>query len=130
MASFDGAATASGSPSPNFRGILHDATRYWELRRIPYNLALVALVIFYVVRTWPHFQPAVTIQVVPYLLVFAGIANILYSAAYLADIPLQLSLGTAYSRWRWILWLGGTLVAVLLAAYWIADEIYPYPYVN
>ena len=30
------------------------------------------------------------------------------------------------SRWRWALWLGGALFAVLLANYWIADEIYPY----
>jgi len=42
------------------------------------------------------------------------------------DIPMQHStLSTAWKRYRWILWLVGTLFALLLANYWIADEIYP-----
>ncbi len=128
---FDGAPSASGSPSHTFGEILHDAVRYWEYRRIPYNLMLVALVVFWVVRTWPHFRPAISFQAVPYLLVFAAIANFLYSAAYLADIPLQLTeVQAAYRRWRWALWIVGTVLALLVAYYWIGDEIYPYPYLS
>ncbi|MGB8644728.1 MAG: hypothetical protein WCF84_05790 [Anaerolineae bacterium] len=121
------APPASGRPSHTFGEILRDATRYWEYRRIAYNLVLVALVVVFVVRTWPHFQPALNLQSLPPLLILAAIANILYCAAYLADLPLQLStFGGAYRRWRWVFWLAGTLLALLVTEYWIGDEIYPY----
>jgi hypothetical protein len=39
---------------------------------------------------------------------------------------MQLStLAATWKRHRGILWLVGTLFALLLANYWIADEIYP-----
>ncbi|MGE5138938.1 MAG: hypothetical protein ACM3JD_05730 [Rudaea sp.] len=115
------------SPSRTFADILRDALRYWEFHRIPYNLLLVALALGWLIRTWPHFRPALTLQSVPYLVVYCVLANIGYSAAYLADIPLQLSdVQPAYRRWRWLLWLGGALLAFLFSYYWIADEIYPY----
>lgn len=58
--------------------------------------------------------------------VLALLANFCYSAAYLVDITLLNS--NFHAIWlsrRWILWLVGTLFAILLANYWIADEIYP-----
>jgi len=57
------------------------------------------------------------------ILVFA--ANVLYCAAYLVDIPLQLTY-SAWRRYRWTLLLAGVLFALLLENYWIADEIYPF----
>jgi len=43
------------------------------------------------------------------------------------DIPMQLSpLSTVWRRRRWALLLMGTLFAILVENYWIADEIYPY----
>jgi len=36
------------------------------------------------------------------------------------------SFRAAWRHWRWRLWLAGTLFAMALANYWIADEIYPY----
>jgi hypothetical protein len=48
-------------------------------------------------------------------------------AAYMLDIPMQnSSLCTVWKRRRGGLWLIGTLFAVVLANYWIADEIYPF----
>jgi hypothetical protein len=35
------------------------------------------------------------------------------------------SLDSVWRRRRWILWLIGTLFAIVLASYWIVDEIYP-----
>jgi hypothetical protein len=50
-----------------------------------------------------------------------------YSAAYLADIPLQhIMPPKSLPYCRWTLWLMGALFAILLANYWIADEIYPF----
>ena len=54
------------------------------------------------------------------------IANLCYSAAYLADVPAQKSsFREVWQRRRWSLWLAGTLLATALAYYCIADEIYP-----
>ncbi len=108
-------------------GILRDAVRYWESRRILYNLVLLALVAAWVVLTWPHFRPAMTIEALGQLLIFVVLWNIPYFGVYLVDLPLQeTGARNAYRRWRWTLWLIGTLFAVLFLTYWIADEIYPY----
>jgi hypothetical protein len=36
------------------------------------------------------------------------------------------SLKAVWRRRRWGLWLAGTLFAMVLANYWIVDEIYPF----
>jgi hypothetical protein len=36
------------------------------------------------------------------------------------------ALGNLWRRLRWALWLAGMLLAILLANYWISDEIYPF----
>ena len=38
--------------------IFGDAVRYWEKRRITYNLVLVVVVVAWFVLTWPHFRTA------------------------------------------------------------------------
>ena len=108
-------------------GVLSDSIRYWEARRLLYNLALTTLAIAWVVLTWPHFQPAFTLESGLKVLVLATLANLCYCAVYLVEIPMQEStLSAVWRRWRWTLWLGGTLFALLFACYWIADEIYPF----
>ncbi len=104
-----------------------DAIRYWERRRVFYNLVLVTIVLAWVIITWPHFSESLTLQSLLFLVIFASMANLFYSAAYLVDIPLQHSpFKTVWPRWRLGLWLIGTLFAILFTNYWIADEIYPY----
>jgi len=44
------------------RDALHDAMRYWEPRRFPYNGALAILTSAWVLLTWPHLRPAFTLQ--------------------------------------------------------------------
>ena len=104
-------------------GLAREAIRFWERGRIAYNLALTALVCFWVARTWPHFRPALTLGNLLRLLVLAVLANVCYSAAYLVEVVLSESDG--WRRRRWILWAAGTLFALLIAHYWIGDEIYP-----
>jgi hypothetical protein len=116
--------SAPGLPSSApLRAILEDAIRYWEPRRIGYNLALTALAGAVVLRTWPHFRPAFTPQTIPPLVVLAALANVCYCAAYIVEF-LAHDLA-AWRRRRWSLWLAGTLLALLIEFYWIADEIYP-----
>lgn len=111
---------------PGFKAIFREAVRYWEPRRVVYNIVLVAVVAGWVVFTWPHFRPAFTLQVLLALLVLAAIANACYCAAYLAETVVQRSpFRTTWLHTRWLLWLAGTLFAAALAWYWIADEIYP-----
>jgi hypothetical protein len=120
-------STAPGDSSPiPLRDSVRDAIRYWEVRRIGYNLVLTAVVLAWLGLTWPHFRPAFRRQSVLLLLVLAALANACYCAAYPVDIALQRSpFRAAWQRRRWVLWTAGTLFAVCLACYWIADEIYP-----
>ena len=109
-----------------------DALRYWEARRVLYNVVLTAVAALWVVLTWPHFR-AVSVMSIPpgesqpvllILVILGFLANVCYTAAYFVDIPLQLTFAT-WCKYRWALLLAGTLFAILIENYWIADEIYP-----
>ena len=115
------------SPSGPFREILTDAVRFWEPRRVIYNLVLAVVVVIWLVASWPHFRPVFTLHSLLLLSILALLANVCYCAAYLVDIPMQsLFVGDARRRYRWLLWVIGTLFAILFENYWIADEIYPF----
>ncbi len=122
--------TSTSSPvtsaPPSLRELLTDAIRYWEPRRLGYNLFLAAIVLGWVIFTWPHFRGAFTWSSALALLVLAVLANICYTAAYLVDLPVQYSaFRDSWRRWRWALWLAGMLFAGAITFYWVADEIYP-----
>ena len=116
-----------------FKHSVADALRYWELRRLLYNVVLTLVAVSWVVLTWPHFRPVHLMGIPPgdthpaliILIILAFLANVCYSAAYLVDIPLQLAFAT-WRKHRWALLLTGTVFAVLVENYWIADEIYPF----
>lgn len=112
--------------SPVLREILTDAFRYWERRRIVYNGVLLVIVITMVMTHWAEISGL--LQVTDFLLLFvlAVIANFWYCAAYVADIPLQYSaLRETWRRWRWVLWLIGTLFAMTLAFFMLQNGILP-----
>jgi hypothetical protein len=115
------------SPSGRFRAFLTDAIRFWEPRRLFYNLVLAVVVVVWLVASWPHFRPVFALHSLLLLSILALLANVCYCAAYLLDIPMQtLSVGDALRRQRWGLWVIGTLFAIVFENYWIADEIYPF----
>jgi hypothetical protein len=115
---------SSSAPS---HGSLADSIRFWELRRVVYNLVLTAFAVTWLVVTWPHFRPALKLIPLLQFTVLGLLANVCYCAAYLVDIPMQNSaLSAVWRRQRWALWLVGMLFAILLENYWIADEIYPF----
>ena len=116
----------SEQKSGPLRSVFPEAIRYWEPRRLIYNFALLAACVAWFAVEWPHFLPALTWTSLPPLAILALLANVCYCAAYLVDIPLQQSsLGAVWRSRRWTLWLMGTLFAIVLASYWINDEIYP-----
>lgn len=108
------------------RETVRQAIRYWEPRRLIYNLVLAAVVAVWLVATWPHFRNAATLESLGRVTVLALAANVCYCAAYFVDILMQrCSFDVNWRRWRWALWLLGTILAIALENYWIVDEIYP-----
>ncbi len=77
------------SPSGPFRAFLTDAIRFWEPRRVIYNLVLAVVVVIWLVASWPHFRPMFTLHSLLLLTILALLANVCYCAAYLVDIPMQ-----------------------------------------
>jgi hypothetical protein len=113
-------------PPRSFRSSLWASLQYWEPRRVVYNFALAAVTVGWVIASWPHFRPALTLSSLFPLLGLVLVANLCYCAAYIVDIPLQLSsLAVNWRKYRWLLWSAGMLFAIVLASYWINDEIYP-----
>jgi hypothetical protein len=108
------------------REVLGDAVRYWEARRIAYNLILTVAVLAWIVSTWPHFRSALTLQSLLLLVILAALANLCYCAAYLADLAMQYSPFKRLWQQRWALWFAGMILALVLANYWIADEVYSF----
>jgi hypothetical protein len=120
------APSVAASGPPAFREVLTDAIRYWERRRIAYNVVLALVVLGWMVFTWPHFRGAPTLSSLLAFFVLAVLANACYCAAYLVDIPIQCSaFRDSWLRRRWVLWLIGMTFAAIIAFYWVADEIYP-----
>jgi len=101
--------------------------RFWEFRRLFYNLVLTTVVVIWIAASWPHFRPALHLSTLLPLFVLALLANLCYSVVYILEFPLLRSKPQNYwLRWRPGVWVLGTLFAVLLENYWIADEIYPF----
>ena len=124
-------STSSSTPSPpegyaNGPGALRHAAQWWEPRRVLYNIVLATTFVGLTVRTWPRLRPELNSSAVLPLFVLALLANLCYSLAYVADLPVQ---GVRATRerglWRWTLWSVGTLLAMVLETYWFLDEILP-----
>jgi uncharacterized integral membrane protein len=112
------------SPTGNTHA-LSSALRFYERGRILYTAILAIILVLWFVFTWPHFRPALNLRDLGAFAILGLLANLCYSAAYLADIAMQQFLPqTAWRRFRQILWVIGTLFAIVLENYWIADEIY------
>ena len=98
------------------RAALSDAIRYWELRRIVYNVALLVVVAAVYFTNLPGSREALGADGLQLLFLLAVLANIAYCAAYVVDVVAQLSsFRPAWLRLRWILLLVGVTFAAILA---------------
>jgi uncharacterized membrane protein YkvI len=101
---------------PSLVEMATDALRYWEPRRILYNLVLAAVTFTEAAVNWKTARSALNITMVLTLFVLAVIANLLYCGAYVADIFVQSSaLRAAWRQKRWILLVVGLCFAAVLA---------------
>jgi hypothetical protein len=106
--------------STPFREKLSDAIRFWEVRRIFYNLWLGAIVIFYFFRGWPSSKAVLELDPLLGFFMMAVLANVAYCAAYPVDIFVQMSgLRETWRSLRWVLFLIGMVFAGILTR-WIA----------
>lgn len=95
-----------------------DAIRFWEPRRVIYNLVLSLVVILYFVVGYPASKAALSIDFVLALFLLAVIANVAYCAAYLADIFVQASgFKEIWQRVRWMLFAVGTTFAAVITRF-------------
>jgi hypothetical protein len=96
-----------------------DAIRYWEPRRILYNLVLAAIVITYFALGLPATKPLITVNFVLVLFLLAVLANVAYCAAYAVDIFAQTSgFRELWQRFRWVLFLIGLAFASIITRFW------------
>ena len=100
---------------PHVRELTTDALRYWEVRRLAYNLILALIVVVHFVAGWPRSMSWLTFDGLLGLIVLAVLANVAYSAVYVADVFIQLSgFRSSRARWRWILLVVGFVFAAIL----------------
>jgi hypothetical protein len=100
------------------RDILTDAIRYWELRRIAYNIILVVIVVLVFVLQWPDSRSALSTDLIQRLFIFAVLANVAYCAAYVVDVVAQYSAFRAtWKRYRWSLFAMGVVFAGIIARF-------------
>ena len=86
------------------RELITDGLRYWEFRRLFYNALLAVIVLAHFAASWPASKSLVTVDGVLGLFLLAVLANVAYSAVYLADVFIQFSgFRASRARWRWIL---------------------------
>jgi hypothetical protein len=95
-----------------------NAIRFWEPRRLIYNLVLAGVVAIYFMLAYPGSKAQLSLDVGLGLFILAVIANVAYCAAYLADFFVQASgFREAWQRVRWGLFAVGTIFAAVLARF-------------
>ena len=99
----------------DLRDVVTDALRHWEPRRILYNLLLAAVVMAHFIAAWPASGSSLTLDGFLLLFLLAVLANLAYSAVYVADVFIQLS-GFRANRaaWRRLLLVVGFAFAAVL----------------
>jgi hypothetical protein len=103
-----------------------DAIRWWEPKRIAYNVALVAVVGACFLVTLPASRQTLTTDTLLFLVALAVLANIAYCAAYVVDVFVQMSgFREQWRAYRWILFLIGMSFAAILARFWALGMFHP-----
>ena len=102
--------------SGDFRPLLTDAIRYWEPRRLFYNVALASVVAVHFFLQLPHSQAALSLDLGLSLFILAVLANVAFSAVYVPDLAMQISgYRDTWLKNRWLLLLLGTAFACAIA---------------
>jgi len=102
-----------------WRDYLGNSIRYWEPRRIVYNLLLALIVAIHFVKGLPASRAVLQFNMLLLVFILAVLANVAYCAAYVPDIFAQMSnLRDSWLRYRWVLFLIGMAFAGVLTHFW------------
>ena len=94
------------------------AIRYWEPRRLIYNVVLAAIVLAYFSLAYPMSRSKISLDFVLMLFLLAVLANVAYCAAYLVDIFVSASGYRAlWEKYRWIIFVVGLLFAATITRF-------------
>lgn len=103
------------------REAVSNAIKFWEPRRIVYNLVLAAIVIghmVYFLKTLAVIRSSMSFDGVLGLFLLAVLANVAYCAAYPVDLFAQWSsYRETWLRYRWILFVLGVTFAAILTRF-------------
>jgi hypothetical protein len=101
-----------------FRDLAAEALKYWEPRRVVYNLVLAGVILVYFALAWPNSRTFVSLNSFLVLFILAVVANVCYSTAYVIDIFVQLStLRPLWLRKRWLIFALGTVFAAVITRF-------------
>jgi hypothetical protein len=105
--------------SASWQLIATDAIRYWEPRRLAFNVVLLAIVVRQAVHVWPASRNALDVPTGVAFFALATAANLLYCAAYPIDVFVQMSAyREAWRQRRGVLFVLGLALAGLLTYFW------------
>ncbi|HYV18757.1 MAG TPA: hypothetical protein VFC25_06990 [Verrucomicrobiae bacterium] len=111
----------AGEARPTFGDLARNALRYWEPRRVLYNAALFAVVLYEVWAAWPASKANLTADVLIFFFILAVLANIAYCGAYAVDLFVQFSgARNSWPRWRWCVLAVGIAFGAALTHFWAA----------
>jgi hypothetical protein len=92
-----------------------NALRYWEPRRVVYNVVLVIVMIGLVIARGRGSHVTMTWDRLPRFLYLALLMNICYFAAYIVDLLVCFSKHqSALPVWRWLAFVVGTILAAFI----------------
>jgi hypothetical protein len=95
-----------------------DAVKFWEPRRLIYNLVLTAVVVIYFVISYPLSRASLSLDFCLGLFLLAVVANVAYCAAYIVDLFVQSSgFRGLWQQYRWLLFAIGTTFAAIITRF-------------
>lgn len=110
------------------KDIVTDSLRYWERKRLVYNVVLALITLGYFVAGLPDSMQKVKFDAILAFILLAVAANVLFCLAYIPDVFIQLSgFSKLWKKLRIGLFLLGLLVAAIFTR-WIVDAAFLSPY--
>lgn len=95
-----------------FRDSVTAAIRYWEPRRLTYNIVLAGIVLVYFGLNYATSRSKFSLDLALLLFLLAVLANVAYCAAYPVDIFVSASgYRERWIKYRWIIFVIGLLFA-------------------
>ena len=97
-----------------------DSLRYWEPRRVVYNMALFAVVLGHMIAGRPGSPSRLTTNLLLVFFFMAVLANVCYCAAYIVDLFVQFSgLREFRTKGRTLVFVVGTAFAMVIAHFFV-----------